>query len=124
MVIHPRMQNLCQMMYASGSGEAYEGLQPCYVRTVVYFSGSQTFSVHGDLRVSAVIFTEPLGQKKYLTLPFIKQLSPNNNYRLTFVTDSVTTFCNLDFCVSLGNIKYPAAPRGTAAHNLGIGGQL
>jgi hypothetical protein len=86
------MQNFCQMRYASGSGEACEGLQPCYIRTVVYFNGSQTFSVYGPLRVSAVIFTEPLGQKKYSTLPFIKQLSPNKNYRLTFITDSVTTF--------------------------------
>jgi hypothetical protein len=30
----------------------------------------------------------------------------------------------MDFCVSLGNLKYPAAPRGTAARNLGIGGLL
>jgi len=86
------------MLYASGSGEACEGLQPCYVKTVVYSSSSQTFSVHGAFRVSALIFTEPLGQKKYLTFEFIKQLSPNNNYRLTVIIDSVTTFCNLDFC--------------------------
>lgn len=118
------MQNLCQMRYASGSGETCEGLQPCYIRTVAYFSGSQAFSVYGPLRVSAVIFTEPLGKKKYPALPCIKQLSPDNNYRLTFITDSVTTFCNLDFCVSLGNLKYPAALRGTAAYNLGIGGLL
>jgi hypothetical protein len=56
------------------------------------------FSVHGALWVSAVICTEPLGQKKYLALEVIKQLSPNNNYRLTLITDSVTTFCKLDFC--------------------------
>ena len=31
-----------------------------------------------------------------------------NNYRLTFVTDSGTTFCNLEYCVSLENLKYPA----------------
>jgi len=112
------------MLYARGSGEACEGLQPCYIRTVVYYSGSQTFSVHGALRISAIIFSVPLGQKKYPTLPFIKQLSPNNNHRRTFITDSVTTFCNLDFFVSLGNMKYHAAPRGTVAHNLGIVGLL
>jgi hypothetical protein len=47
-------------------------------------SGAQTFSVHGALTVL-------LGQKKYLTLPFTKQLSPNN---------LITSFCSLDHAFS------------------------
>ena len=38
-----------------------------------------------------------------------------NNYCLTFITNSVITFYNLEFQVSLKNLKYPTV------HSLGIG---
>jgi hypothetical protein len=47
-------------------------LLSCLVQHVItYDSGSQTLSVHGALSATT-IFTAPLGQKKYLTFPFIK----------------------------------------------------
>jgi hypothetical protein len=118
------MQNLCQMLYASGSGDACEGLQPCYVRTVVYCSGPRTFSVHGALRISAIVFTVPLGQKKYLILPCIKQLSPDNNCRLTFITDSVNHLLQSGFLCFPRQYEISRVAPGTAVHNLGIGGLL
>jgi hypothetical protein len=52
------MQNLWQMLYAGGSSEVFEGFQPCYERTVVYPSGSQTFSVHGALSDTIFFFSQ------------------------------------------------------------------
>jgi hypothetical protein len=40
----------------------------------------------------------------------VRAVSDRSSCRLTFVTDGGPNFCNMEFCVTLENLKYPAAP--------------
>jgi hypothetical protein len=41
--------------------------------------------------------------------PVVRAVPERCRNRRTFITDNVTNFCNLEFCVSLEKLKYPAA---------------